>query len=257
MKLNSDQLETYRKDGFVRIPELFTSEEINVVRREVPDLLVDGGRGVILETDAKTHRSVLNVHRFNDPFDRLCRHKKVIGPVMQLLGSPVYIFQAILNVKRAYDGAQWQWHQDYPTYKIDDKMSEPRAVNVLIFVDDVNELNGPFMMAPGSQTHKTEIPDIDDSLTTYPHGRYPDVGWVKPVMERNGIVAATGKAGTVVFMDLMTVHGSGVNMSPWHRSVLSLTLNSVENAATGTVRGESICHDYTPITALTSLTPEN
>ena len=256
MRLNTEQMAKYRQDGFVSVPGLFDAEEIGVVQAQTPKLLVEDGRGLILETDAKTHRSVLNLHLFNEPFDRLCRHEKVIGPVTQLLDSAVYIFQAILNVKRAYDGAQWQWqwHQDYPTYKIDDKMGESRAVNVLIFVDDVNELNGPFMMVPGSQTHKTVIPDVDDSVTTYPHGRYPDVEWVKPIMERNGIVASTGKAGTVVFMDLMTVHGSGVNMSPWHRSILSLTLNSVENPATGTVRGESICHDYTPITALTSLT---
>ena len=150
---------------------------------------------------------------------------------MQILGSAVYIFQAILNVKRAYDGAQWQWHQDYPTYKMDDKMPEPRAVNVLIFVDDANELNGPFMMAPGSQTHETEIPEVDDSITTYPHGRYPDVDWVKPIMEQNGIVASRqGRYRRI--HDLMTVHGSGVNMSPWHRSIVSLTLNSVENPAT-------------------------
>lgn len=254
MKLNPDQIAAYQRDGFVQVPDLFSAEEIGVVQREVPRLLEDG-RGVILETDAKTHRSVLNAHLFNDPVDRLCRHKKVIGPVMQIVESAVYILQAILNVKRAYDGAQWQWHQDYPTYQMDDKMPESRAVNVLIFVDDVNDMNGPFMMVPGSQTHQTEIPDVDDSVTTYPHGRYPDVEWMKPIMERNGIVASTGKAGTVVFMDVMTVHGSGVNMSPWHRSIMSLTLNSVENAATGTVRGESICHDYTPITPVSSFRP--
>ena len=126
MKLDPDQLAAYRHDGFVRVPELFNAEEIGVVQREVPMLLQDG-RGVILETDAKTHRSVLNAHLFNDPVDRLCRHEKVIGPVMQLVESAVYIFQAILNVKRAYDGAQWQWHQDYPTYKMDDKMPESRV----------------------------------------------------------------------------------------------------------------------------------
>ena len=253
MKLNRDQVASYQRDGFVCQPELFSAEEIGIVQREIPGLLTDGGRGVILESDGTTYRSVLNLHLFNEPFDRLCRHRKIIEPVMQILDSAVYIFQAILNVKRAYNGAQWQWHQDYPTYKIDDKMPESRAVNVLIFVDDVVEQNGPFMMVPGSQLHQTEIPEVDDSVTTYPHGRYPDVEWVKPIMEQNGIVSATGKAGTVVFMDLMTVHGSGVNMSPYHRSIVSLTLNSVENLATGTVRGEAICHDYAPITPIDAL----
>ena len=31
---------------------------------------------------------------------------------------------------------------------------------------------------------------------------------------------------------------------------MSLTLNAVDNKATGTVRGPSVCHDYTPIRPL-------
>lgn len=104
MNLTAEQLGTYRRDGFVCLPDLFTGEEIGLVQREVPKLLVDG-RGVILESDGKTQRSVLNLHLFNDSFDKLCRHEKVFRPVMQILGGAVYIFQAILNVKRAYTGA--------------------------------------------------------------------------------------------------------------------------------------------------------
>ena len=250
MKLTDRQIHEYRKDGFVLVPDLFSAEAIAIVRDEVPKLVAEVRDSVIMEADGKTVRSILNPHLYNDVFDRLCRHEKLVEPVMQIVESPVYIFQSILNVKRAFDGAQWQWHQDYPTYKIDDKMAEPRAVNALIFVDDVTEYNGPTMMVPGSQDYATEIPDVDTSVTTYPHGRYPDVEWVKPVMAMNGIVAPKGRRGSVVFMDLLTVHGSGPNMSPWHRSILSLTLNSVENKATGTVRGAAVCHDYTPIDPL-------
>ena len=66
MKLEPDQRAAYQRDGFVCLPELFSAEEIGVVQREIPKLLVEGGRGVILEADGETHRSVLNVHLFND-----------------------------------------------------------------------------------------------------------------------------------------------------------------------------------------------
>jgi len=247
MRLSEDETREYRDKGYLFFAELIPAQEIAVAREELAKLVGEKRKSVILEADGKTVRSVLNPHLYNPVLDRLCRHERVIEPVMQLVGGPVYIFQSIVNVKRAFDGQQWQWHQDYPTYKVDDLMPEPRGVNALIFVDDVTEFNGPLMMVPGSQAHATEIPDVDTSVTTYPRGRYPSVDWVKPVMARNGIVAPKGKAGSVVFMDLRTVHGSGPNMSPWHRSVLSLTLNSVENKATGTVRGDAICHDYAPI----------
>ena len=251
MELSNEELEAYRRDGYVFVPELFSAEEIAVVRADVEKLVTPGGQGVIYEADGKTVRSVLNPHLFNPPFDRLCRHEKVIGPVMQIVESPVYYFQSILNVKRAFDGQQWQWHQDYETYKVDDLMAEPRAVNVMIFVDEVTEFNGPFMMVPGSQDHVVAAtPEVDASVTTYPPGRYPSLDVMKPVVAANGIVAPKGPPGSAVFMSLLTVHGSGPNMSPWHRSILSLTLNSVENLATGTVRGDSICHDYTAIEPL-------
>ena len=248
MKFTAEQVRQYRENGFVFVEGLIPADEIAAVRREIETLVGQKRPEVIVETDGRTVRSVLNAHLFNAVLHQLCRHESLVEPSMQLLESPVYIFQSIFNVKRAFDGQQWQWHQDYPTYKMDDKMPEPRAVNALVFIDDVNQFNGPLMVVPGSQLFKTEMPEVDRTVTTYPHGRYPSVDWVKPVMATNGIVAPVGRAGSVVFMDIMTVHGSAANMSPWHRSILSLTLNSIENKATGTVRGPAVCHDYAPIT---------
>ena len=250
MKLTPKQIAFYRKNGYLFVPEVFPSKEIRAVDREVEKLVQEDRPSVIKEHDNKTVRSVLNAHVYNPVIDWLCRSERVVEPVMQLLKTPVYIFQSIVNVKRAFDGVQWTWHQDYPTYKIDDKMPKPRAVNVMIFIDDVTEFNGPLMIVPGTQKFKVKIGDVDTSVTPYPHGRYPNVDWVKPAMAGKGLVAPKGAAGSVIFMDIMTVHGSGPNMSPWHRSVMSLTLNAVDNKATGTVRGPAVCHDYTPILPL-------
>ena len=250
MTLTDAQIAFYRQNGYLFVPELFPRAEIEIVHREVTKLVGERRDSVIPEHDGKTVRSVLNAHLYSAVIDRFCRSAHVVEPTMQIVGSPVYIFQSIINVKRAFDGQQWSWHQDYSTYKIDDKMPEPRAVNVMIFIDEVTEFNGPLMMVPGSHAYEVKIGEVDTSVTPYPHGRYPKVDWVKPVMVDRGIVAPKGKPGSVIFMDLMTVHGSGPNMSPWHRSVMSLTLNSVANKATGTVRGPAICHDYAPIVPL-------
>jgi len=40
-------------------------------------------------------------------------------------------------------GDVWQWHQDYGTWKRDDGMPEPRAMNIAIFLDEVMPINGP------------------------------------------------------------------------------------------------------------------
>ena len=76
---------------------------------------------------------------------------------MQLFGEDVYMHQFKINGKMAFDGDVWQWHQDYGTWKNDDQMPEPRAMNVAIFLDEVNEFNGPLMFIPGS--HKLGVLD--------------------------------------------------------------------------------------------------
>ena len=49
------------------------------------------------------------------------------------------------------------------------------------------------------------------------------------LVEKHGIVAAKGKAGTgLIFVDTL-VHGSPPNLSPWDRAIFSLILNPVTN----------------------------
>ena len=68
----------------------------------------------------------------------------------QLLEREAYLFQCVINMKRPFHGAVWQWHQDFPTYFHDDGMPEPRLVNALVFIDEVREFNGPLMIVPAS-----------------------------------------------------------------------------------------------------------
>jgi ectoine hydroxylase len=69
-----------------------------------------------------------------------------------------------INGKMAFEGEVWQWHQDYGTWLNDDLMPTERAMNVAIFLDDVNEHNGPLMFIPGS--HRKGVVDAKHDLTT-------------------------------------------------------------------------------------------
>ena len=88
---------------------------------------------------------------------------------MDLLGEALYMHQFKINGKMAFEGDVWQWHQDYGTWLNDDLMPTERAMNVAIFLDDVNEFNGPLMFIPGS--HKKGVVDAKHDTDAPPATR--------------------------------------------------------------------------------------
>ena len=171
-------------------------------------------------------------------------------PARQLLGSVLYIQQTKVNVKAAFEGETWQWHYDFATHHRDDGVPQPLALNLHVFLDEVNEFNGPLYFIPGSHKHGPADVFHDSSSTSYPLWVVHEETVSKLVAD-TGIVSATGPAGTVlIFGDLM-IHGSPSNMSPWDRSIYSLILNPATNAQTTFSRPEYKHHtDFTTVTPL-------
>jgi len=155
-----------------------------------------------------------------------------------------------LNAKAAFDGEVWQWHQDYGTWKRDDEMPEPRAMNIAVFLDDVTAANGPLLFIPGS--HKMGVIDAGHDLktTSYPLWTL-DRDKVAELAERGGCVAPTGVAGSMVMFSSLLVHASPANISPLDRTIAYLSLCHVDNHIRAYNREEWIAHrDFTPIEAL-------
>ena len=237
----------YSDKGYVFVPELLPVGDIRAVIAELPELCALQRPEVIFENDSQTVRSLMNVHTYSTAADKLIRNRLVIDPVKQILGSDVYVFQCVLNLKRAFTGDIWQWHQDYSTYLVGDGMPANRLVNVLIFLDEVNEFNGPLMLVPGSHRGEAIKNDVDDATTSYPI-RALDNSRVASAVEVNGIVAPKGPAGSVIFANTNIIHGSASNVSPWDRVLISLTLNSVENKHHGSSRPEwVVMNNFSPV----------
>ena len=58
----------------------------------------------------------------------------------------------------------------------------------------------------------------------------PDDESLSLLAERGGIVAPTGPAGSAMFFDCNTMHGSNSNITPHPRTNVFFVYNSVENA---------------------------
>ena len=244
----------YEEVGHIFRPELLLAQEVATINDELDGIVADGQRpGLILEKDERTLRSVFNPHLYSDVLGRVVRHPRVLDIVEGLLGEAVYVFQMVVNNKAPFNGDMWYWHQDYPTYRADDHIPECRMVNVLIFLDEVTQFNGPLMVVPGSHRMESEWPDESTQGTSYKI-RYSGTGVIEAEVRRGGIVAPTGAAGSVMFMHPNVLHASGSNLSPWRRRVISLTYNALSNKATApTIRSRDIVPDDSSVPALKAL----
>ena len=236
MLLSEFQLKNLDRDGFLILPSLFSEAEVNLISNRLPALLDQHHDANIIERDSGEVRTAMGLHLRDELFGKLVRHPRLVQPAKQIRPGALYIQQVKVNIKAAFSGEVWQWHYDFATHHSDDGVPQPLALNLHIFLDDVNAHNGPLNFIPGSHKYGAHNAFHDTETTSYPL-------WVvdqNTVMElvhqaekidpQRGIVSATGAKGTgLIFFDTL-VHGSSINMSPWDRSIFSLILNPVSNA---------------------------
>ncbi|SAI49661.1 ectoine hydroxylase [Bordetella ansorpii] len=255
MQLSQAQLEQFDRDGFLFFPALFSPEEIAKLTDEVPRLYAQDRPENVREKHSGAVRTNFAAHLYSGPFARLARHPRMVRPVEQLFGEPVYMHQFKINGKNAFDGDVWQWHQDYGTWLNDDLMPTPRAMNVAIFLDEVNEVNGPLMFIPGS--HRMGVLEAGHDLTTtsYPLWTINNDN-IRTLVDKaggrnGGIVAPKGPAGSMLLFHSCLVHASTSNLSPWNRVSVYLSLCAVSNHIRRHKRVEWIAHrDFAPIECL-------
>ncbi|HEY9635472.1 MAG TPA: phytanoyl-CoA dioxygenase family protein [Coleofasciculaceae cyanobacterium] len=241
MQLTQEQVEQYQEQGYLLLPEYFSQQETSVMCAQIPAAMANDAVKKDWEPDGKTFRSLLGIieHKF---FYDLARHPRLLNLAQQLLDSEVYIFRSRINSKPAFTGGMWPWHQDYSFSHHLDGVPSPRMTKAIIFFDEVNEFNGPLYVIPGS--HKEGIVDVEThpevntatgdktngTMTTSAYLPYTTPReTVAKLVDKQGIVATKGSAGTVLLINLSVVHGSVSNISPFQRRILNITYNSVEN----------------------------
>lgn len=250
MKLSQERIEEFQQNGFLILPELFSAEEVAEIRAAADRVFAQDLPTIIREKKSNVVRMATGLHLLDETFAKVVRHPRLIEPAQQLRGEDLYVQQAKINVKAAFDGEQWQWHQDFSTHHNEDGVPEPLALNLHIFLDDVNEFNGPLYFFKGSQKFGHLGTWHDTVSTSWPLWVIEEKD-VRRVSENCELQSITGKAGTALIFGDCMLHGSPPNMSPWNRSIFSMIANPVTNALTKTDRADHQHHrDLTPIRPL-------
>ncbi|MBV9496287.1 MAG: phytanoyl-CoA dioxygenase family protein [Acidobacteria bacterium] len=242
MRLTDRQCNALREDGFLLLPSLFTPAEVELLRGAAESLVTTKGEHVIAEDDSPHVKMVFGAHFDHDLFARLVRHPALLHPVEQALGESAHVFQSRLNVKTAFAGGGWPWHQDFNQWYRQDGMRTPRAAIVGVFLDDVNPCNGPLMMIPRS--HKRGHILVPDNMDI-------PLDVVTAAANEHGIVPLMGSAGSAILFDSLVIHGSAPNVSPWQRRIFYLNYVAASCSDLQPLRAKHHCDvDVRPLTAL-------
>ena len=86
MKLTPQQIESFHREGWLFLPELFSEEEVAVLRHEAVSIYDSKRPEVWCETSGAP-RTAFAAHTYNEAFRLLGAHPRLIEPVEQLLGE--------------------------------------------------------------------------------------------------------------------------------------------------------------------------
>jgi ectoine hydroxylase len=255
MRLTAEQTRQFEEQGYLFFPNCFSEDEIAMMRVE-GDNILSAHREEVWREKLGAPRTAFAAHTFNEVFRLLAHHPRLVHPLEQVFGESVYVHQFKLNAKAAFQGDVWQWHQDYGTWARDDGMPSPRAMNIAVFLDEVFPFNGALMLIPGSHREGTLKAGHDTATTSYPLWTLDEETVTRLCRQAElpgepGIVAPTGKAGSVLMFHGNLVHASAPNITPYPRKIIYLTLCAVSNHITKFTRPDFIAHrDFTPIQAV-------
>lgn len=263
MHITDEQVRSYREDGFLLLHDAFTPAEAAAMRAQLPMLFAEDTPARVLEKGTGIVRSVYGSHRTSEVFGRLVRDPRILEPARRILEDEVYVHQFKINAKQAFGGEVWEWHQDYIFWQREDGMPTPRVINVSVFLDEVNEFNGPLIFIPGS--HRAGVIDPhtrrgeDADAPSWAADVAADLSYtltperIAEMVRERGMVAPKGGPGSVLLFDANVAHGSAPNMSPFDRGIALVTYNSVRNAPLPreSPRPEFLCsRDFTPVEPL-------
>lgn len=231
--LTPDQIQSYRRDGFVAHPGLLTAGEVEELKSAVLSCvasmgrrkLADGGREDMVEGDGyydKVFTQRLNLWRINDTVRRYMLSPdlgRMLCDLEGIDGYRVWHDQTLIKEPFANPTA---WHLDNPYWSFHSR----HAVSIWIALEDATAYNGCMCFLPG----------------THHMARYDNVGIganmaelfkVYPEMARVDSVAVPMKAGDCSFHNGLCAHGAGANMTRGRRIAMTCAYMPVGSVFNG------------------------
>lgn len=251
--MNQSQLDEYLKKGFLVLPDnrifLENSIEYKMCNSEYSVKFY--------ESDEITVRSYYGFHRDPEIFNWIKKNEPIKSICKSIYQEQdVYVHQSKINIKNKAESSVWPYHRDFPFWNVFDGIKENKLLNLVLFLDDVNEDNGALGFIPSSQNYFLEREENFKNQSFSLEGSASsnllfDFTEEEVAMLRNkfGHELSVGPKGSILIFDPNTIHGSSFSSEDFSRRILILTFNTCDNLPKiPLTRPDYLCsEDFTPI----------
>lgn len=173
--ISANQVEQFRSEGWLALPEFWTAWEVRALQRELERLKAAGllrnvataGDGAT-PADDKVNLQLCPMFPHSDLYRAMPFADKVVNAVRQLIGDPVLLHLDQVFLKPGKQGMGTNWHQDNAYFQIEDPL---QGTAMWTAVHAATVANGTIHVIPGSFRQRYEHsrdPFSDHHLRCYP-----------------------------------------------------------------------------------------
>ncbi len=238
--LTSERVEFYREHGYLRVPEVFDSEQLEEMSEELNRLMTEWARNTpgwtgdwrkkYMDEDTEKKARLVAMHDlqlYSAAWMRAIVAPRLVGTLVDLLGPDVEFHHSTMHVKPPQQGHPFPMHQDYPFYEHIDQ----RYCDVLVHLDDTGPANGEIRFLDGSHKkgpleHIRKTANGDPCSPHLPTDEY----------RLEDTVAVPAEAGDIVVFNICTIHGSYLNTTDKDRRLIRVGYRHPDNRE---IRGQS------------------
>jgi hypothetical protein len=234
--LSPEQVEFFREQGYLRIPQMFTPEQMDALDQDLGRLVAEWAttgpgwsgpwRQVYMdeETDKASKLTAMHdLHLYSQAWSQAVTDPGLAEALGDILGPDVELHHSTMHIKPPSAGHPFTMNQDHPFYMHEDG----RYVDVLVHLDDTCHENGEIRFLAGShkQGALVHITEQADGSGCSPHLSTDEYSL-------EDTVAVPAQRGDVVFFSIHTIHGSHINRTATARRMVRVGYRDPQNLQT-------------------------
>ncbi|GAB3327217.1 phytanoyl-CoA dioxygenase family protein [Larkinella ripae] len=238
MTFTNNHLQTYQRDGYVIVRNLFSEAEVErLYDIAVGDEVLNSKTYDRVDASGMKTRLALWYTLDDSLYSKFARSARILEGVERILGGTAAHYHSKLMQKEPRTGGAWEWHQDYGYWYKNNGFLFPDMLSVLTALTPATKENGCLQMIKGS--HK--MGRVEHGFTGEQVGA--DQEKVDQALKIMPLEYLEMGPGDTAFFHCNTLHASAANRSDKPRWSIITAYNLASNKPYKDVHESS----YTPI----------